>query len=85
MTDSVSDNRGARDAAAILPFLGLVLFFPPLVYIFTAPLTVAGIPLIVVYIFGVWAAMILATFLVARRLKPDPEDAPPVSGSAERH
>jgi predicted Kef-type K+ transport protein len=69
------ENRGARDAAAILPFLSVVLFFPPIIYIFAAPVAIAGVPLIVLYLFGVWAAIILAAYVVSRRLKPDAEDA----------
>jgi predicted Kef-type K+ transport protein len=84
MTDPERENRGARDAAAILPFLGVVLLFPPLVYIFAAPAAVAGVPLIVLYLFGVWAAIILVAFLVSRRLKPDIEEAERVAGSAGR-
>ena len=78
------ENRGARDAAAILPFLGVVLLFPPVVYIFAAPVAVAGVPLIVLYLFGVWAAVILAAWIVSLRLKPDAEDAESSTGSAGR-
>ncbi|MDN2579842.1 hypothetical protein [Aquibium sp. ELW1220] len=75
MKNAERENRGARDAAAILPFVSVVLIFPPLVYIFAAPVAVAGVPLIVLYLFGVWAAIILAAYLVSRRLKPGVEDA----------
>ena len=57
-----------RDAATVLPFVAAVLLLPPFVLIFAAPVLFGGIPLIVVYIFGVWAAVILATYLTARRL-----------------
>lgn len=78
------ENRGARDAAAILPFVSVVLLFPPIVYIFAAPVTVAGVPLIVLYLFGVWAAIILAACLVSHRLKPDAEHAESPAGTAGR-
>jgi hypothetical protein len=70
MREPELESRGARDAAAILPFLGIVLLFPPLISIFAAPFRIAGIPLIVVYLFGVWGAVIIAAYLVSRRLKP---------------
>ncbi len=74
MTELEDDHHGARDAATILPFLAVALILPPLVLIFTAPIRLAGIPLIVVYLFGVWAAVIAAAYLVARRLKPKAEE-----------
>ena len=83
MKEHDPDSRGARDASAILPFLGVVLLSPPLVYIFAAPVTVGGIPLIVAYVFGVWAAIILVAFLVSRRLEPDASEAARLPGPPE--
>ena len=68
MDISEPEGQGARDAATVLPFVAAVLLLPPFVLIFAAPVLFGGIPLIVVYIFGVWAAIILATYLTARRL-----------------
>lgn len=79
-----AQDQGARDAAMVLPFVAMLLLMPPLVLIFTAPLHVAGIPLIVLYIFGVWGAVILGAFLTARRLASLREEAgdlePPDTG-----
>lgn len=81
MDGGESDGQGARDAATVLPFVAAVLLMPPIVLIFAAPVLVGGIPLIVVYIFGVWVAVILAAFLAARRLarprgpRMEPSDA----------
>lgn len=61
-------RRGVRDAATVLPFLALVLLMPPIILIFATTRLVAGVPLIIVYIFGVWAAIIVAAFLLARAL-----------------
>ena len=63
-------TRSARDAAVLLPFVALLLLLPPIILVFSAPLSVAGIPLIVVYLYGVWAASVFVAFLVARRLEP---------------
>ena len=58
-----------RDAAVLLPVLGLVLFMPPIVTLFVAAGTgIAGVPLIVVYVFGTWIGLIAAAALLARRL-----------------
>jgi len=72
----------ARDAAAVLPLLGLFLLMPPVITLFVAAVNVGGVPLIVVYVFGVWASLIVCAGLLARRLaRPDP-GAPP--GGARR-
>ncbi len=60
--------RGARDAAALLPLVAALLLTPPLVLIFDAPAEIAGVPLTVLYVFGVWAAVIIASAMLARRL-----------------
>lgn len=62
------DPQSARDAAVMLPFVAAALLLPPIVLIFTAPVLVAGVPLIVVYIFGVWAAIVVAAYVTARRV-----------------
>jgi hypothetical protein len=74
------DAQSARDAATLLPVVAAVLLLPPFILVFAAPAHIAGIPLIVVYVFGVWAAVILCAFLVARRLKtPDGADGQPAT------
>ncbi|MGE0797638.1 MAG: hypothetical protein AB7G13_27490 [Lautropia sp.] len=61
-----------RDAAVVLPWLAVFLLMPPVITLFTGSHTVAGVPLIVVYLFGVWLALIVAAALLARRLAPPP-------------
>ncbi|HEX5959394.1 MAG TPA: hypothetical protein VFY92_12170 [Hyphomicrobiaceae bacterium] len=62
-----SDAQAARDAAVLLPVAGAVLLLPPFILVFAAPVLIAGIPLIVVYVFGAWVAIILGAWLLARR------------------
>ena len=58
---------------------------PPFILVFTAPILVAGIPLIVIYVFGLWAVVIFAAWMVARRhaqaadasAQADSAEAPP--------
>lgn len=57
--------------ALCLPLLGLFLLMPPALLVFGIPLTIAGVPLIVVYIFGVWSFLIAGAYLLTRRLDPD--------------
>jgi hypothetical protein len=61
-----------RDAALVLPLAGAALVLPPVVNLFVADLTVFGVPLLAVYLFGVWATLIVGAALLARRLRRDP-------------
>lgn len=72
----------ARDAAVLLPVLGLFLLMPPVIGLFALPLRVAGVPLIVLYLFGVWFTLVLGAALMAwvlraRRAAPPAECSPP--------
>jgi hypothetical protein len=79
-----SDGEGFRDLAVVLPIVVVLLLAPPLIRIFAVPATLAGIPLIVVYIFAVWAAAILVAIAVARHAYQvpggDAEDRSDTSG-----
>lgn len=81
MEDRDSDRQGALDAAIALPFVAAALLAPPIILTFAAPVVLAGIPLILLYVFGVWAVIILAAFLLARRLRTAegiaPDEKPP--------
>ena len=68
-----------RDAASVLPVLGAFLLMPPVITLFTGARTVWGVPLIIVYLFGVWLALIVAAALLARQLAPPPVSGPPAS------
>ena len=56
-----------RDAVALMVLLGTWLVMPPMLDVVNQPTTVFGIPTIVVYVFAVWAGLILFTRLVATR------------------
>ncbi|MDF2094442.1 hypothetical protein [Aquibaculum arenosum] len=68
MSDLESHSHGIRDAAVVLPFAMAALLLPPLVLVFARPTLVAGIPLIILYIYSVWALAVLSAFLIARHL-----------------
>lgn len=59
------DARGQRLAALCL--LGLVLFSYPVLAVFNVHATVAGIPLLYVYFFVAWGALIALMALVIER------------------
>lgn len=64
-----------RDAGFFLPVAGVLLLLPPFINLFTHPRLIWGIPLEVVYLFGVWLALILGAFALSR-VVPAASDAP---------
>lgn len=70
------DHRKSRDRAMILLLAGLILVTPPVGGIFQLDVKVAGVPFTLIYLFIVWAALILGTALLARRLNSEPEAVP---------
>lgn len=77
MEDREDSPARTRDAATALPLLVAVLLTPPVILIFARPAAPWGVPLIVLYVFAVWAAAIFAGFLLARRLKGAPAPRAP--------
>lgn len=82
------DTRSAvrarlRDAAVLLPFVGLLLLMPPFIGLVPLDARVAGIPALFLYVFGVWAVLIVLAALLAHRLQGSerrplaPPPAPP--------
>jgi hypothetical protein len=64
------DPERIRSAAILLPIASSILLLPPFILVFAAPVLVSGVPLIVIYVFGVWTAIVLAALLLSRRLEP---------------
>jgi len=75
MTESSQDlsqrslmARKLRDAALVLPFLGIFLFLTPVPAIFSDQGSEPGIPAIFTYIFGIWLALIVICAIISRRI-----------------
>ncbi len=68
--------RRTRDRALVLLLLGLVLLLPPVAQIFHLDSKIAGIPVTLLYLFTVWAVLIVGTAWLAPRLSEtdDPQD-----------
>ncbi len=66
---AIRGKQSIRDAGTLLPIVATILFLPPLTLIFSAPITIAGIPLILVYLFTAWALVIAAACFLASRLE----------------
>lgn len=61
-------SQRAHSAAVVVPVLGLFLLLPPFITLFTGDVQLLGIPLIVIYIFGVWVVLLVFTAWLARHL-----------------
>ena len=84
--ERLPDRERTRYAATVLPFAATVLLMPPMLRVFAAPIAPAGIPLIILYVFTVWAAIVIAAFLLARRLShPAFDGAFPEAPNEEGH
>lgn len=68
LATSATRKRKLRDGALLLPLFGAFLLLTPIITIFTGPITVFGLPLMFIYIFGVWLALVIVARAMARRL-----------------
>jgi|GEM_PF-938984 len=76
-----------RDAAAVLPMGGVLLFTPPFMRIFDQPVSILGLPLLHVSLFTLWLVGLLLTAWLARRLvgQIDEELGVDSPGGSTRH
>lgn len=64
----VKEERAEReDIALLVPFFGVVLLMPPLLNLFGGLLSPLGVPVEVLYLFGVWLLVIVGAVLLSRR------------------
>jgi len=63
-----------KAAELVVLLFGACLVWP-LLAIANRPALVFGVPSLVLYLFGLWAAIVLVSALLARRTRP-PEDEP---------
>ncbi len=68
LATSTTKKRKLRDSALLLPLFGAFLLVSPLVTMFTGTVSILGLPLIYVYIFGVWLGLVILARFLARRL-----------------
>jgi hypothetical protein len=61
--------------------LGVLLLMPPMMAIFNVERLVLGIPLLYLYLFGVWIALVGLVALALRRRRGEGPGAAPPSGS----
>ncbi|MBL1437022.1 MAG: hypothetical protein COB08_012610 [Rhodobacteraceae bacterium] len=68
LATNAAHERKLRDGAILLPVFGAFLLVSPLITVFSGITTVFGLPLIFVYVFGVWLGLVLIARAMARRL-----------------
>jgi Flp pilus assembly protein TadB len=66
MKRRATEAQSAETVATMLPIAAAFLLLPPFILVFAAPVFVASVPLIVAYVFGLWAAVIGCAWFVAR-------------------
>ena len=68
--------RGAQERVAALPLIGFLLLMPPFAAIFRLDATIAGWPAGLIFLFSVWAVLIIGAALLARSLADQPTRRP---------
>lgn len=83
-------RRKVTDAAVILPLLGTFLLMPPFIRIFVPNGDIAGIPVVILYLFAIWLVLIAVAWRLAGPLRgymqaerPPTEDTPQETPPAE--
>lgn len=67
-------RKRVRDAAHLLPVLGMALLLLPLLWTPSDAQGGVGNAAALLYVFGVWAGLILASFGLARALRPEADE-----------
>ena len=77
------DKGRVKDLATLLPWTGLFLFTPPVLFLFHPTTTVFGIPVLPVYLFALWFILILTSRKLTEHLidEPDPSRTTPSEGA----
>ena len=80
-TPTTDLSRGAllerrwRDLAILAPVLGILLLVSPIVTIFNVGGRVFGVPVVFVFLYGVWLGLIVLARRIAARLDADDVDS----------
>jgi len=67
--DQPQRDGKARDRALVLPLVGALLLISPLAGIFQLDAKLGGVPFTLVYLFTVWAVLIVGAAALSRHLR----------------
>ena len=70
------ERRKLESAALFLTIFGVVLIMPPFTLLFDAPVRVLNVPVKMLYLFGVWVALIAGAAWLSNRMA-DSKAVPP--------
>ncbi|WP_404403543.1 hypothetical protein [Pelagibacterium halotolerans] len=68
-------RRKIVGASLFFTLFGAIAIFPPVIWLFQADSPVFGVPLEVLYIFGLWIALVIGALRFATMLPPDEPSA----------
>ncbi|MEM8878271.1 MAG: hypothetical protein AAGD23_10420 [Pseudomonadota bacterium] len=74
--DTLMRRRKIRDRSMVLVLVGIALLMPPTIGVSLMDVRIAGLPAPLIYVFGVWALLILAAHLLAGPLGETDESSP---------
>ena len=66
------ERRKLESAALFLTIAGALLIMPPLAVVFQVQRRILGVPSEVIYLFLVWAALIVGAWWLGKRLPSEP-------------
>ena len=61
-------QRKIRDRSLVFLMIGCILLMPPAAGVMELPFVVGGVPIILIYVFVVWALLIALAFMLSRSL-----------------
>lgn len=70
-TVQVTEMTKVRDHAFLLPAIGLVFLIPPVAGIFQLDIRVAGVPFTALYLFSLWALLIIGAARLSHKLRTE--------------
>jgi hypothetical protein len=70
------DRRKLESAALFLTIAGALLIMPPVAVVFQIERRILGLPSEVIYLFLVWAALVLGAWWLSKRLPGEPGKPP---------
>ena len=81
----MKDSNKAEEFSFLLPFIGLFIFSPILLSIFSDKENFIGIPLVNIYIFVAWLILIAANYLLSTKLSNSTQQQQNVSSQITAH
>lgn len=79
----MATDKRAENAALALPVFGALLMVPPLLSVFNVPEKLFGIPLVALYLFTLWIALIAAAMLLFRRRTEEQDNSGEIRGESD--